>query len=443
MLVTYLERTAFTIMANRNRTPSPNKPFRNFINLIRKNSFMSAILSGIVLAAIIGAFNLAVEIRGISKDLDDIKKQFSGDPNTLKSDISNQELRITDLEKNVQGINSDISGLDEKFSSLIDEVDEYKSRVDDVGDKIDSLRDFFERAFLQFGLRPNESLAQAITASFNSRDALKSNENGIVKMSSESSVAYNVFTKIQYTANELASSKLLLPYKDGNDDVFFYGQFDESGSWDGVCLINIYEDGNLKLIVDAEYNSGALVKSKQVFHYTLRNSDQQEVWAISDRIVQDGYSSGETRLYVWNGDYKQTFANDDVVPENMISADVFLSSVNLQLYAYYSGNTSNGYFNDNTGEAYMIYINEDGTVRTLYVGKFVDGYFTDDSGKAWWITEDDNFDYGYYEGPFFKSEVMDYGRYRYNISKEDVEKIISEHGREFDFELKWRGKQSV
>ena len=69
----------------------------------------------------------------------------------------------------------------------------------------------------------------------------------------------------------------------------------------------------------------------------------------------------------------------------IFSADAFEDSLTGYLEGFYSGNTSNGQFNDDTSTAYMVKHFSDGTIKTLYVGNFRNGQFNDTTGNAWMV----------------------------------------------------------
>lgn len=238
------------------------------------------------------------------------------------------------------------------------------------------------------------------------------------------------------TIEDLAEKKILLNYTEGAQRVFFYGQFDKDGRWTGNCIINVYENEELVLIADANYNQGELLNYKQAFPYVTISGTP--VWLISNRTTEAGFNSGVTRYYYREGNYSQSFSTDAVVAEDILSVDEFQSIVGLKLEGYYCGNISDGLFNDDTGNAYMVKYFEDGTVRTLYMGKIKDGTFDDKSGNAWMIGKNDiNQDqYAYYQGPFTKGEALHNIKYwTAPVSVEWVEDYI----KDFDFscELHW------
>lgn len=376
-----------------------------------KKSFRSNTLSnaagGIIAAVVIAAFGLPAIYNGVNaridgqdKRIDDAIKIFLFEMGQLREDMRSNINQKYDVQEARLGISASPYFVS-KLSNVLDNFD--------IIEKINSISVYGD-----------------------SKDA----------------IAYDNETKEEIYADELVEQKFLIPYKSGSEDVYFYGQFNKNGHWDGHCVINTYKDGKLERILDADYRDGKLESSQQVFHYVTEYSkEKQDVWAISDRKVfyrSDGsvaYSSGETNLYKRNGDFLQSFDEQAPSENDILNVSRFQSKMDLKLYAYYAGNTSNGRFNDDTGDAYLVYYyEEDMKVKTLYVGKFVDGTINDRTGNAWWITEDEETSdgrYGYYKGKFANGDVVDKRRYEYNISQKRIDEILAETGKD-SLGLIWR-----
>lgn len=358
---------------------------------------------------------------------------------------------VTFLVNNTLGLPSKVAVLESQVSTIQETQEKQEKTLDGALETLQSidkelalLSQRFDEKFPAVVAIPvsGTDFSSNITKTFYNKDNVMVKSASAVSMSYTAPIMLDVNTRVTYTAKDLVDEKLLVPYKNGEEDMFFYGKFNEKGNWDGHCIINVYKNGSLELVVDAEYDDGTLLHSKQVFHYvTIYSKIKQDVWAISDRTVENGYSSGYTNLYYRNGDFSQRFDPASMKEGDMISADQFYDMMDLELYAYYSGNTSDGYFNDNTGNAYLIYYNkEDNTVKTLYSGKFVDGTINDSTGNAWWITEDEETSdgrYGYYKGRFKDGDVASTKGYEYNISQDRIDQLLEESGKE-SLGLVWR-----
>ena len=288
------------------------------------------------------------------------------------------------------------------------------------------------------------SLASSVTLSVKTEDEIK---NMWLSMSNlqyrskpaaqiEDPVAYDKETAEEYTVERLAEEKLLLNYADGKQEVFFYGQFDQDGHWTGNCIVNVYENEVLTLITDAEYDHGTLLRFKQVFPYITFTDNP--VWVISDRTMETGFSNGETVYYVREADYTQNFSSSNVKAKDIISADMFQENIVKTMEGYYYGNISDGYFNDDTGRAYLVKFFEDGTVKTLYMGKIKNGVFDDKTGNAWMIGKNDidQKEYAYYKGPFNKGNASLKKEYwKDNVSLDWINEFLKDYT--FACELKW------
>ena len=210
----------------------------------------------------------------------------------------------------------------------------------------------------------------------------------------------------EYTAEEVIGMPMLIPYVDGKYNILFYGQYNEQYFWDGVCTINVYEGEDLYLITEATYDNGNLISYKQIIQDVSEGSGEKE-WIIADRVNEGKSNSGISKIYSRNDDYTMQFEFDDVDIENLLTFDeykeVIENSDEIIKRCYY-GDTSGGYYNDGSGNAYLVKYTEDGYVDLLYQGKFKNGVFEDGSGNAWYIVKDGNGLYGYFRGVFDKGE---------------------------------------
>ena len=101
--------------------------------------------------------------------------------------------------------------------------------------------------------------AVAVKLNFlNNRDV--PSQTPTVQLAADTVIGYRKGTDIKVTAEEISDCKVLLPYKSGDQAVFFYGQINENGRWDGNCILNTYEGDKLVLITDAVYDNGNLIR---------------------------------------------------------------------------------------------------------------------------------------------------------------------------------------
>lgn len=207
-------------------------------------------------------------------------------------------------------------------------------------------------------------------------------------------IASDVSGDIVYKAEDLYNTPIITSYMEGDNEVFFYGKFNKNNHWNGKCILNVYSGNNLLSIFEGTYNDGVLFSYKRV-------SAEGDTWVINDRVNQEKYNSGETCIYSKTTDFVKDFTVDNVKEKQIIPVENFLESRKEKLISYYKGNTSNGRYNDSTGNAFLVKYKEDGDVSILYEGQFKDGDFQDTTGNAWFICWGENNDgYYYYEGDF-------------------------------------------
>lgn len=256
-------------------------------------------------------------------------------------------------------------------------------------------------------------------------------------LDSSQTVATNTSTGQIYTVGDLQNQTIAFNYAENGQDIFFKGQFDENGYWDGNCIINRYQDGKLIMVMDAIYNSGTLISYEQVFTY--RKPSGYYVWAIANREIKGDIKDGYTWTYYKYDDYLQKFDTNLVQSSDIINIKEFKTEVELFPEGYYSGYTRDGYYDDETGGALLIKYFEPGVIkntnnisviRTFYQGKIVNGQF-DDDGIAWYITREKDTDYMYYIGSFHEGNTSDpvtKDNFKNNLTHEQIDEYLKQYG---------------
>ena len=353
--------------------------------------------------------------------------------NTLRNDID----YLTDK---IDAQNTQISSLE---SSFREEIQQVSQDMDSFSDDMSSVKEIITALSVKvFDYRPTVFFASAITSTYDGVDAPYSSESP--QISAMSYVVYSASNpEREYTAAEVAEQPLLLPYTENGNEVYFYGQLDSAGNWDGRCTVNIYDGNVLQLITDAMYDGGTLLSCKQAFPDTVTSGE--DVWVISERKVEDGFSTGETYRYFRSDDYTKSFSLDNVEPDDILNVDEFSAQITSTLEGYYCGEISDGQYNDDSGDAYFVKFFQDGTVRTLYVGNFKDGQFNDQTGTAWMIGKlEIGASYSFYQGPFKNSvSSRDSCYWEEPISTDRIQEILKEFGFTSAVNLNWTAGSSI
>ena len=330
-----------------------------------------------------------------------------------------------------------------KFESIDDEINDISEDITDTNDKIDKVEENLNKNI--------DKLVSRIDNFFISSSYMKLNPSQNIsftheKVTNEYKLAQPTWTTMdivaidpvnnrEYRAKDLANISLLLPYTENGQEVYFYGQYNDNNQWDDNCIINVYENDELVLIMDAIYEDGKLLEYKQVLPYTTGKG--KKAWIVSDRKAMEDYNSGDSWSFLRTKSFTKNFTLDNVVAGNIITVDNFKDSLNETLEGFYHGNTSNGLYNDDTGNAYQVKYFEDGTVSMVYKGRFKDGYPDDLTGNAWYIVKDINTDYMYYKGTFANGKPLNDSKSTFinPMSLEEIQKIIS--NMDIKCELKW------
>lgn len=356
------------------------------------------------------------------QSIDDDKQQKEIDDAVQMNNIVTKIGQIDEFKSGIDTLTATVGNLNETVGNLEDGYVQMSNIVTDLQQDVESLK-----SSRISNLVPSDYTLQYLTVSKENNYCLSSLpvQSGVI-------LANNKYTKEGFTGEELAGEQVLLPYKQNGQEVYFYGQVNEFGQWDGDCLVNVYKDNELIIITDANYSNGKINNYEQAFVDENRN-----IWYISNRENKGDYNEGETWSYFKNSNNKKDFSLETVQIADMINVDDFKRMNELVKEGYYHGQTSNGRYNDTTGKAYSIKFAADGTIRTLYSGNMVDGQYEDYTGNAWYITKAEDTDYMYYKGFFKNGKTVNNEGYIFenNLSMSDIEKYVS--GYEFDIELNW------
>lgn len=394
-----------------------------------QNNFL-IILIGILITAFISVIVLLINW-GISK-FDNI--------NTTVITLETQANNYDKINKTIESINNNISGINEKLGNVEGKVETFQEDLE--------------------GFKNTISIPiYNATASFSKNINITSagHENNILKKPSwrkDEIIARDLRTGQACKANDLNDKKILLSYTENGQDVYFLGMFDKNNKWNGTCVINIYRDNILYMITQGEYVHGNL-KSYQQVTYDTKND--YEIWYISNRTAHEKYNSGETFTYFKTEDKKCDFLKNKVKSNDILYVEDFKLWIDSPLEGYYKGNTQNGYYNDKTGQAYLIKFKRNGIIRLFYQGNFVNGDQQDNTGKAWDIVVSKDKKYGYYyRNAHYANNKIDYGILIDHIDdmsgkkansflkekiNEEYDKLKKRLKDKCNYEFKWRKKK--
>lgn len=334
-------------------------------------------------------------------------------------------------------INGDVKVLTERINGVSGQLENTNGIVDKINEDIGQMKEIDTDLIARV-----ENLEGDFSEVFTVM--IKANEMPIVGTSYELSnptwdsndiIATDMSSGEEYSAEYLADKRLLIPYTSENQEIVFFGQFNENNHWDKNCILNVYVNDELTLIMDAEYDDGELMGYRQVLKETLMNGEK--IWIIAEREHKQNLNFGETWNYTRKSDYYKEFELEEVKRDDVLSAEKFANGIDAHLESYYYGSTSDGTYNDETGNAYLVRYAEDGTIKTLYSGCFKDGRFHDETGNAWEIVFDGSHNinkYFYYKG-IFKDGNRENDKGIEYVSQEQIDEITK--GMDFNCKLSW------
>lgn len=355
------------------------------------------------------------------------------DVDYLKADLENTKKLMEEITQNSEESLGNLTSISEQLSNM----KEYNEKsLESLGTRLEILED---RIYDVVSLVATEAATSSLKIRYDEEKKYVMQTTPLLSSSPEWELEEVIATDIKtgelFTAKELVAEKVILSYTENGQEIYFCGQYNENNNWDGECIINAYENNQLVSILDAEYDNGNLLKYKQVIRCTSRS--EGNIWMVSERIRMDNYRKGENWSYLRQKEVKKEFHSEEVAYENILSVREFKNQISAPLIGYYHGNISEGYFNDTTGNAYLVKYFPDGTVRMLYYGNIKDGDLHDTTGDAWYIVREENTDYMYYKGHFENGKAKDNegSVFENNLTQERIQDILGE--RIFNCKLLW------
>lgn len=322
------------------------------------------------------------------------------------------------LKENVSSIKEDV----ETIPEMSGDIKVLQGKEDSFETELNGFKNTINEAIVA---DPGKRLRKPISnATINTDDSMFL---PTLELDNDINVATNTHTGRKYKPTDLRNKKILLPYSENGQDIYFYGQFNKYNHWDGKCILNVYKNNILNMIMEGVYNDGKLISYKQITHRKNNNGDK--VWSISERKVNGNINTGGTHTYFKTKNKKSNFNTKNVEPNDILSIIDFKNWLDSPIEGYYCGNTSNGKYNDDTGQAYLIKYNKKGKIRLFYCGNFKDGCEEDSTGKAWDISlNEDNHKY-YYRESHYSQDTINYDHMTYHeneLSGSEAEERIKD-----------------
>lgn len=227
-----------------------------------------------------------------------------------------------------------------------------------------------------------------------------------------------------YIAKNLIDQTILLTYNEDDKEIYFLGQYNKNYHWNGYCVINTYDaDGKLNGINESNFDDG-----NRLDYESYYLSDKQNEWIYTDRDCKKETNEGISIQYKSNFSKQKNFTTTNVRVSDLIYIESMKEYDNKEILSYYMGKTSNGVYNDDSGNAYLVMYNSGGFVSVYYKGDFRDGYFEDENAIEIVLDESDNINkYFLYNGGFTRGKRISDDGIKY-ITQDEINTILKENG---------------
>lgn len=227
-----------------------------------------------------------------------------------------------------------------------------------------------------------------------------------------------------YIAKNLVDKTILLTYTEDDKEIYFLGQYNKNYHWNGYCVINTYDaDGKLNGINESNFDDG-----NRLDYESFYLSDKQNEWIYTDRDCKKETNEGISIRYKSNFSKQKNFTATNVRVSDLIYIESMKEYDNKEILSYYMGKTSNGVYNDDSGNAYLVMYNSEGFVSVYYKGNFKDGDFEDENAIEIVLDESDNINkYFLYNGGFTRGERISDDGIKY-ITQDEINTILKENG---------------
>jgi len=358
-----------------------------------KTSVKSSVIGGVIVAAIVALPGFFNGIMALPKRVDGI------------------ETRLDKIDNSLEKISDNLGGIDDRIDGLESRVSKLESNITAIEKAMEFIMD---NSSVYIG-EGSSIIQNGIKAA-----SLSLSDNDIIAVAASGK---------KYTAEELKNQRIITSYEQDGQLIVFCGQYNDSYHWEGNCILNAYKNNILTYAEAATYDDG-----RRTFNEQLMVDDDNKSIIYARRIQDDNVNSGDTWKYRKEKNIEKIINLDQPRERDLIVPDFYLSNLG-DYFCHYHGDTSEGKYNDTTGEAYLLSYDEEGYIKTLYCGKFKDGQFEDTTGEAWYITRNKDTEYMYFKGAFKEGHPEGSGESENPVTMKTIENMTSDQP--FSEELKW------
>lgn len=330
-----------------------------------------------------------------------------------KFDKLNDKLNECLKKDEISNLTTDVSEMREYLYS----DDGVKDQLGEFSDKMDKVTNLLNITAIKADVTTEEYIRSNVSIVDNDIS------NSTSSISPDTCIGTDSDGKV-YIAKNLIDQTILLTYTEDDKEIYFLGQYNKNYHWNGYCVINTYDaDGKLNGINESNFDDG-----NRLDYESYYLSDKQNEWIYTDRDCKKETNEGISIRYKSNFSKQKNFTATNVRVSDLIYIESMKEYDNKEILSYYMGKTSNGVYNDDSGNAYLVMYNSEGFVSVYYKGNFKDGDFEDENAIEIVLDESDNINkYFLYNGGFTRGERISDDGIKY-ITQDEINTILKENG---------------
>lgn len=330
-----------------------------------------------------------------------------------KFDKLNDKLNECLKKDEISNLTTDVSEMREYLYS----DDGVKDQLGEFSDKMDKVTNLLNITAIKADVTTEEYIRSNVSIVDNDIS------NSTSSISPDTCIGTDSDGKV-YIAKNLIDQTILLTYNEDDKEIYFLGQYNKNYHWNGYCVINTYDaDGKLNGINESNFDDG-----NRLDYESFYLSDKQNEWIYTDRDCKKETNEGISIRYKSNFSKQKNFTATNVRVSDLIYIESMKEYDNKEILSYYMGKTSNGVYNDDSGNAYLVMYNSEGFVNVYYKGNFKDGDFEDENAIEIVLDESDNINkYFLYNGGFTRGERISDDGIKY-ITQDEINTILKENG---------------